>query len=223
MTAVRAGEATTLGAEELARLLAHDLRTPLNAMRGFADLLLAGAAGPLATAQIELMVEVVRAGRALETAVAAAQELGEPLPPPRSDRALEPVLLQILLLEGGFALRRVAGQDPLSCFAVADAGLWRRLLAACCAHLRVEGVAPVEAWLARGPGGRLELTMERTDISERWQMSSMRERQILRLAVAAGAAILSEAPHMPLVLRVDGSAATAMGRSELRQAQSAGS
>ncbi|MGD9509924.1 MAG: histidine kinase dimerization/phospho-acceptor domain-containing protein, partial [Geminicoccaceae bacterium] len=63
---------------ELASFLAHDLRTPLNAVRGFAELLLSGSAGPLTGEMIGLLADIGRAGRTLERAVLCAQELGEP-------------------------------------------------------------------------------------------------------------------------------------------------
>ena len=189
-------------AEELAGLLAHDLRTPLNAVRGFADLLLAGAAGPLAAAQVDLVVEIARAGRALEAAVGAAQELGEPLPqrlPPS-----EPARLGELLREAGFTLDGDA--HGAGATTVAQPGVWRRLLAACHAHCWGDRASPALAALHPGQDGSLELVMEHTDICERWQTSSLRERLILRLAAAAGAAVVSTAPHMPLALRLDRSA-----------------
>ena len=182
-------------ARTLAGLLAHDLRTPLNAVRGFADLLLAGAAGPLAAAQLELIAEIAHAGRVLEAAVATAQELGEPLPAPVADGGD----LLALLGEAGFA---PAAADPARMARVRDAGLWRRLLVACRDHLLVEGGPPPAASLRIGSGHWLELTMERYDMPERWQMSTLRERQIVRLARSAGAVIVSQAPHLPLLLRL---------------------
>ena len=185
-------------ARTLAGLLAHDLRTPLNAVRGFADLLLAGAAGPLAAAQLELIAEIAHAGRVLEAAVATAQELGEPLPAPVADGGD----LLALLGEAGFAPTAADGADTARTARVGDAGLWRRLLVACRDHLLVEGGPPPAASLRIGSGHWLELTMERHDMPERWQMSTLRERQIVRLARSAGAVIVSEAPHLPLLLRL---------------------
>ena len=185
-------------ARTLAGLLAHDLRTPLNAVRGFADLLLAGAAGPLAAAQLELIAEIAHAGRVLEAAVATAQELGEPLPAPVADGGD----LLALLGEAGFAPAAADGADTARTARVGDAGLWRRLLVACRDHLLVEGGPPPAASLRIGSGHWLELTMERHDMPERWQMSTLRERQIVRLARSVGADIVSQAPHLPLLLRL---------------------
>jgi hypothetical protein len=193
------------GAKELAGLLAHDLRTPLNAVRGFADLLLAGAAGPLAPAQVDLVVEIARAGRALEAAVGAAQELGEPLP--RRHAPSEPARLDMLLREAGFTFRTDPGLQGAAATVVAEPGVWRRLLAACHVHCRGDRASPALAALQSGQDGSLELLMEHTDICERWQTSTLRERSILRLAAAAGAAVVSTTPHVPLALRLGRGAA----------------
>jgi signal transduction histidine kinase len=177
-------------AEELTGLLAHDLRTPLNAVRGFADLLLAGAAGPLASAQIELVVEIAHAGRALEAAVRAAQELGEPV---CQAGAPDRERLEALLREAGFAVRSGTEADALLAVSLGTAGLWRRLLAACREHFRAEGAPLAAASLRAAQDDSLELVMEHTDMPRRWQMSSLRERVTLRLAAAAGASVASKA------------------------------
>ena len=197
VTALPAPVEEVVAARAVADLLAHDLRTPLNAVRGFADLLLAGAAGPLTAAQLELIAEIAHAGRVLEAAVATAQELCEPAPG-GSEGAGD---LVALLAEAGFTLASPGRGTPRAAW-VGDAGLWRRLLHACRDHLGVEGGSPPSASLRAGAGNRVELAMERHDISGRWQMSSLRERQISRLAGSAGAEILSQVPHTPLLLRL---------------------
>ena len=193
------GEATAgaPSATELARLLAHDLRTPLNAVRGYADLLLAGIAGPLAAGQLELVAEIARAGRRLELAVELARAVVEP-----SEGADEPQSheLRALLGEEGFAVDADGQVGPLTVVAAP----WRRLIRACAGHL--DGApAPAgtrTARIVRGEGALLDLVMERTDMSECWQMSALRERQIRQLADGAAAALVSTAPHLPIVLRM---------------------
>jgi hypothetical protein len=123
-----------IAAGELARLLAHDTRTPLNAVQGFAELLLGGAAGPLGADAVGYVAEIARAGRALEEAVALAQELAELDAPV----AATDVQLPELLREVGFKLVAAGGTRLPAVRGTAER--WRRVLHPCRDHLT--GVSP---------------------------------------------------------------------------------
>ena len=118
-----------IAAGELARLLAHDTRTPLNAVQGFAELLLSGAAGPLAADAVGYVAEIARAGRALEVAVALAQELAEL----DASVAATDVQLPELLREVGFTLVAAGGTRLPAVRGTAER--WRRVLHLCRDHL----------------------------------------------------------------------------------------
>jgi hypothetical protein len=68
--------------------------------------------------------------------------------------------------------------------------------------------------VARDSDGRLELTMERYDMDERWQMSVLREQLIRQMAAALGGMLASSVPHLPLRLRICGDGAAAAVRFE---------
>ena len=161
--------------ESVARLLTHESRTPLNAITGFAELLLAGDGGPLSAESRAAVSEIARAARDLEAAMAAAGvliELG--LLPPRS--VAGPLPLGPLLRDAGFELRLGEPADaPLVVLGTADrwAGIFgairgflvRRADRRCaCLALPVRGVAAVgvRLWAEPGPSrasdlGKIEL------------------------------------------------------------------
>jgi signal transduction histidine kinase len=104
----RCGGVSISGAEQdcvelVTRLLTHESRTPLNAIVGFTELLLAGGSGQLGAEAKSWVAEIAQAARDLEATLVAAGvliELG--LLPARSEPA--PVALAPLLRQAGFEL-----------------------------------------------------------------------------------------------------------------------
>lgn len=193
--------AASPGANELVRLLAHDARTPLNAVHGFAELLLAGAGGPLSEAALGHLMEIARAGRAIETALGLAQQLAElDAAALRHDGRMTD--LTGLLAETGFALARPAtGQTPPPILVPEPA--WRAALALCRSHL-AGGMPAGPAPLAEvgGHGGALDLTLHASDIHDGRPLSVLAERL---LATLVGAGLRSRPPHRPMVIGLPGS------------------
>src|SRR3954453_2392154 len=122
-----------LGPNELVRLLMHDARTPLNAVHGFVELLLAGAGGPLSEAALGHLIEIARAGRAIEAAMGLAQQLAE-FDPAAMDLDERQVDLALLLAETGFELMPPNGDQGPRVIPVPPAA-WRPALLLCRSHL----------------------------------------------------------------------------------------
>jgi hypothetical protein len=152
-------------ASALARLLAHDARTPLNAIQGFAELMLAGAAGPLTGAALEHLAQIARAGRAIGDALRLMQELAE-LQDARPDPARTPVDLRALLDSAGFAVEP-GGRSGPPLVVLGSEPAWRRVCRACRDHLAGSSEPgagpPVALGRATGEGG-LELRLRRPDM-----------------------------------------------------------
>jgi signal transduction histidine kinase len=187
-------------AEELARLLAHDVRTPLNAIRGFAELLLAGAGGPLSVAAVGLLGEIARAGRTLETSIKLAQDLAEI--ECAQGGAVPKVELTAMLQSCGFQVAR--GSAEPSCSAAGGTReAWRALLETCRCHLVDDGSdAIATARLARISGTQLALILAASEPSADRAISTLRTRLIALMAAAMGIELISEPPHLPLRLRI---------------------
>jgi hypothetical protein len=143
----------------LVRLVLHDTRTPLHAIRGFGELLLTGAAGPLGADALDYVQQVVRAARGLELALHHMQELavvghGATAPTPARPLDLGALLaVQGCRLSGPVA---VDGAVPIA----GDPASWRRVFQLVQGYLTDgEPGAELLAGLAREGEGGLELTL----------------------------------------------------------------
>lgn len=186
-------------ARELAQLMAHDLRTPLNAVRGFTELLMSGTAGPIGGEAAELLAEIERAGRALEDALSVAQELVEPcvVRPPWTSGTLRSLLAE----EGYHVPPDPAGLARQSVVAV---GAWRRLARVCRNHL-CDDSAMMSAPAARfrtHETGVVELVLSGGRDDAKKPASALRERLIRLLAAGQGVALVSLPPHRPIRLQL---------------------
>jgi len=143
----------------LTRLVLHDTRTPLHAIRGFGELLLTGAGGPLGTDALDYVQQVVRAARGLELALHHLQELATHGHAAPATAPVRPLDLGALLSAQGCRLSGPEIEDGAVPIA-GDPASWRRVLQLVQVYL-TGGEIGVEllAELARAGGGGLELTL----------------------------------------------------------------
>ena len=194
--------AAPLGPNELVGLLAHDARTPLNAVRGFAELLLAGAGGPLSDTALGHLIEIARAGRAIEAALGLAQQLAEYYPAGMSGDG-QKVDLARLLAEGGFAVPPHEARQVRRAILVAPIA-WRAAIALCRGHLSggEASSSALPAEIGEQSGQTLDLTLRCADMHGDRPLSVLAERLLVALLGEAGAVVRSSPPHRPIVIRL---------------------
>lgn len=179
------GEPACVGdGRALIELLTHEVRTPLNAVRGFAELLLAGGGGALSGEALDYLRQISRGGRLLESAFDHLRELaaaaldgpGEPGPVD-----LGGCLAACGVPVGSAELPPIAG----------DRRRWRQAIEAACFYLRAgegEGV-PLVAALEPAPGGGLVLTLACADARPEHGIGALALLLARRLAAAEGVAL----------------------------------
>jgi hypothetical protein len=187
---------------ELVQLLMHDARTPLNAVHGFVELLLAGAGGPLSEAALGHLIEIARAGRAIEVAMGLAQQLAEfdPAAMAVDERRVD---LALLLAETGFELMPPNGDHGLRAIPVPPA-VWRPALDLCRSHLgggEQPQAAPLAEIVHHAPH-TLDLRLHGADMRCGGASSVLVERLLITLLGQAGAVLCSVPPHRPIVIRL---------------------
>jgi hypothetical protein len=150
------------GEGSLLRLLAHEIRTPLHAVHGFAELLLAGSACPLSGEALEHVREIARAGRALEQVASLLQELAALDVAERVDTPAVTVDLGTTLRALGFAL----ALEPAIPAVPGAPAAWRRVAVLCRSYLAPADLpeAALRAAATRRLGGGLELELRRDDM-----------------------------------------------------------
>ena len=156
---------TPITGRELGRLLAHDCRTPLHAIRGFAELALSGAAGPLSAEALEYLRQISKSGRALEEALVLAQELVD-LEVDGPSRRGRPIDLAYLLRTLGFVRTGDGADRPLPRVR-GNPAVWLRVGRACRSYLEgIDGDQIMLTAQTRTVDDRaLELVLHRADLT----------------------------------------------------------
>jgi hypothetical protein len=189
-------DAETAALEErhrsLLRLLAHEIRTPLHAVQGFSELLLAGAVGPLSREALDCAQQIARAGRALGQVSRLVQELAA-AGPVRRNRG-EPLDLRALLAAEGFALSGEGDLPPLR----GTPSAWRRALGLCRTYLAwpESPAGPLPAAARRLEGGGLELELRHHDMREADGMGLLAIELARHLMGHEGGALRLREPHV---------------------------
>lgn len=155
MRVEREQEETDGDVQAIVRLVLHETRTPLNAICGFTDLLLAGAAGPLNAEALDYVGQVAEAARTLERGLGHLQGLASA--GAAADLGGVEVDLAGGLAAAGFEV--VSGGSAMT--VLGDPAAWRRLAEVSRLILQEgwEAPAPPRATCRRDPDGRLEVAL----------------------------------------------------------------
>lgn len=178
-------EAPTSEPADLLMLAAHELRTPLHAVRGFVELVLTGTAGPLSAEALDYLGQVARAGRKLEVVLDRLHELSAPAPASRKEAA-RPIDLGMILAAHGF--RPLTGGAAVTTI-IGSTGAWDRIVGICADYLRAgEAALPsLHASFAFMGDGGLSLTMSCDDGRHADGTGMLSILLARRLALAEGA------------------------------------
>jgi hypothetical protein len=190
-------ELTTSTWQRLAELLVHDARTPLNAVQGFTELILAGAAGPVGRDLLDYVHQIAISARALARALRDLEELAV-LDASIGGIADAETELAEVLARLGFAVVD-PGFLPTKLLVRGDRVTWQRIVEICRSYLL--GCCPedhqLHARVRRSTAGGVEIVLEGAAL-EPWdgtgQLSlelarRLAERQGCRLSDAPGRAI----------------------------------
>jgi signal transduction histidine kinase len=186
-------EVVTSAWHGLAELLVHDARTPLNAVQGFTELILAGAAGPVGRDLLDYIHQIAISARALARAVQDLEELAVldasigGTPDARTD-------LAEILARQGFA---VVDPNPFSTTLLVrgDRATWQRVIEICQSHLL--GSSPEEhqlhACVGRSTAGGIEIVLEGSGL-EPWDGTGQLSLELARRLAERQGCCLSNAP-----------------------------
>lgn len=144
----------------IVRLILHETRTPLNAIRGFGELLLTGAGGALGGDALDYVQQIARAGRVLDDALEHLQELAA-LHRRRGPGVIASIELDGILAAEGFRTVFPTGRWPAA--VMGDPGAWRRIAKLCRSYLTGGEPVPghhLAARFARPAAGGLEVRLD---------------------------------------------------------------
>lgn len=177
----------------LAGLLVHDARTPLNAVQGFTELILAGAAGPLGRDLLNYIHQIAVSARVLARALRDLEELAV-LDTSVNSTADTEIDLAEVLAKHGFAVVD-QGLPATVLLARGDRASWHRIIETCQFYLLGCSQADHQlcARVARPAAGGIEIILEGAAL-EPWDGTGQLSLELARRLAERQGCRLSDVP-----------------------------